>query len=401
MENLKYLSNNKYNIIDNKINEGAYSKIYNVINVDDKQNKYIVKIQKINDRLEAINEIKYLNKLSKNKTKYFENIKHFFNNNKLNYNTESTKEYLNTSKIINLEDYYFDNNFIYIIFKKYEYTLEEFNILYNQEFKEVLPISVIKKFINSLFLGLYELNLSKIIHCDIKPNNIMISSKKNIKNLFKDIKKKKITKLNLINYIDLIYIDLNISQKCNEICRSTSVQTSYYMAPEIILGNRQFNYSIDIWSIGCIIYELITSKYLFDIYNWNEKNGVNYKFYTFENDSNISEDSENSYYSYDSEYNNKNNLILLYYYRELFGDNQYIHGKNINKYYNNKNLLGTINNIYYTDLSKFENYIKDNIDYNIDNDFYNNIIKLFNKIFLYDYTNRITIEEYFTNYIIL
>lgn len=400
MDNFENISNKKYQIIgDNEINEGAYSKIYDIINNTDKNNKYIVKIQKMEDRIEAINEIKFLEKIKNNRSKYLLNIKQYFNNNKLNYNIDSSIEYLNTSKIIDLIDYYYDNDYIYTIFKKYNYTLEEFNILYNKEFKEVLPDCLIKKFINSLFLGLYELNLSNVIHCDIKPNNIMISSKKNIKNLFKDIKKKKLTKNNLINYIDLIYIDLNISQKCNDICKSTSIQTTYYMAPEIILGNRNFNKSIDLWSIGCIIYELFTTKHLFDIYNFNEKYGENYKLYfKSENISKTISDIDTSYSYYN---NDKDNLILLHYYRELFGDNPHINGKNVYKYYNNNKLLGTIDNIYLQDLSKFEKYIKKNINYNMDSEFYNKIITLFSKIFIYDYNNRITIEEYFTNYIII
>jgi len=35
------------------------------------------------------------------------------------------------------------------------------------------------------------------------------------------------------------------------------------MAPEILTGQK-YNNSIDIWSIGCIIYELCTLNYCFD-----------------------------------------------------------------------------------------------------------------------------------------
>lgn len=41
-----------------------------------------------------------------------------------------------------------------------------------------------------------------------------------------------------------------------------TIQTRYYRAPEIILGNK-FNEKIDLWSIGCTIYELATGKILF------------------------------------------------------------------------------------------------------------------------------------------
>jgi serine/threonine protein kinase len=43
---------------------------------------------------------------------------------------------------------------------------------------------------------------------------------------------------------------------------NSTIQTRYYRAPEIILG-QEFNEKIDLWSLGCSIYELITGKILF------------------------------------------------------------------------------------------------------------------------------------------
>ena len=42
----------------------------------------------------------------------------------------------------------------------------------------------------------------------------------------------------------------------------STIQTRYYRAPEIILG-LNFNEQIDLWSLGCLIYELVTGKILF------------------------------------------------------------------------------------------------------------------------------------------
>ena len=404
MEELYEISNKKYKIEDSIINEGAYAKIYNVEKIaDNKQNnKYIVKVQKISDKYEAINEIKLLLKLKKNKENYYIKVKEYFDKLQLDLNDELLKDYLSTSKIIEIEDFYTNRDYIFIIFKKYEYTLEEFNIIYNKEFKEVLPISLTKKLINSLFLGIYELNLSNIIHCDIKPNNILITTKnKNLKTLFKDIKKKKLNKNDLVKYIDILYIDFNISQKCKSICKSTRIQTIYYMAPEVILGNTNFNYTIDFWSIGCVIFELLSAKYLFDIFGYNLKNGNNYEKYEIQkNNSSISESSNSYTYHSDSYYDdNKDNLILLHYYREIFGDNKILTGNKLQDYYINNKLFGTIENKYFDNLFKFEDFIKNNIIYNNKEEFYNKIIALFNKIFIYDYNKRLTIEEYLTNFV--
>ena len=37
----------------------------------------------------------------------------------------------------------------------------------------------------------------------------------------------------------------------------------YYRAPELIMGSNHYDCSIDIWSTGCILFELITRTPLF------------------------------------------------------------------------------------------------------------------------------------------
>lgn len=41
------------------------------------------------------------------------------------------------------------------------------------------------------------------------------------------------------------------------------VVSRYYRSPELILGSHYYDLSIDIWSIGCILFELITRTPLF------------------------------------------------------------------------------------------------------------------------------------------
>ena len=41
------------------------------------------------------------------------------------------------------------------------------------------------------------------------------------------------------------------------------VATRWYRAPEILLGSTKYAKSVDMWSVGCIIGELITGKAVF------------------------------------------------------------------------------------------------------------------------------------------
>ena len=42
------------------------------------------------------------------------------------------------------------------------------------------------------------------------------------------------------------------------------IQTRQYRAPEAILGRSDWDHTADIWSVACVIFELLTAEYLFD-----------------------------------------------------------------------------------------------------------------------------------------
>ncbi|ODV59534.1 kinase-like protein [Ascoidea rubescens DSM 1968] len=67
----------------------------------------------------------------------------------------------------------------------------------------------------------------------------------------------------LDQYISVKIADLG--NACYTDCHfSDDIQTRQYRAPEIIVGCKNWGCSADIWSIGCLIFELITGDYLFE-----------------------------------------------------------------------------------------------------------------------------------------
>ncbi|CAD8065342.1 unnamed protein product [Paramecium sonneborni] len=83
-----------------------------------------------------------------------------------------------------------------------------------------------------------------LIHRDLKPSNILIDSDCRIK-----------------------LADFGLARLATEIDEFTVmtdyVATRWYRAPEILLGSPIYNYSVDMWSIGCILGEMVLSKSIF------------------------------------------------------------------------------------------------------------------------------------------
>lgn len=103
-----------------------------------------------------------------------------------------------------------------------------------------LPIPLVRHFTKQILEGLKFLESKEIIHCDLKPENILIED---------PIRGK-------IKIIDF-------GSSCFESEKVyTYIQSRFYRSPEVILG-MVYNRKIDIWSLGCIVAELITGQPLF------------------------------------------------------------------------------------------------------------------------------------------
>jgi serine/threonine protein kinase len=48
------------------------------------------------------------------------------------------------------------------------------------------------------------------------------------------------------------------------------IQTRQYRAPEAILGRNDWGTRADVWSVACVIFELLTAEYLFDPHGQGE-----------------------------------------------------------------------------------------------------------------------------------
>ena len=99
----------------------------------------------------------------------------------------------------------------------------------------------IRSVVDQIFSGIRHLHTKNIIHADLKPENIVFTDNK-----FNKIK----------------IVDLGNGLNQNEINNYNIIQTLYFRAPEVIMQCHKDN-KVDIWSIRCIIAELVNRQPLF------------------------------------------------------------------------------------------------------------------------------------------
>lgn len=97
---------------------------------------------------------------------------------------------------------------------------------------------------SQIVLGVHHIHFKKILHRDLKPENIMLTG----------------------NHGDIVKIgDFGVSKDFNELknwsfaCLAGSFS---YMAPEMLKG-QPYDFKCDIWSMGVILYEMITKRHPF------------------------------------------------------------------------------------------------------------------------------------------
>ncbi|KAG0030073.1 hypothetical protein BGZ81_003115 [Podila clonocystis] len=109
-------------------------------------------------------------------------------------------------------------------------------------------LGLIKRFCTQLLQSLELLSKHSVVHCDLKPENVLLkhATKSSIK-----------------------VIDFGSSCLENEKVY-TYIQSRFYRSPEVILG-MSYNMAIDMWSLGCILAELYTGYPLFPGENEQEQ----------------------------------------------------------------------------------------------------------------------------------
>ncbi|KAI4292534.1 negative regulator of the PHO system [Pancytospora philotis] len=186
------------------IGAGTYAKVYKAVDIETGEIVALKKI-KLNEKegmpSTALREISLLRSLSH-------------------------RNILSIIQVIHRED------MLTIVFEYIEYDL----ISYIERFGSIVAL------VGQLVGGVQHLHSKKIVHRDLKPQNILVSSS---------------------GVLKIADFGLARSLNATDFSYSPEVVTLWYRAPELLLGKTNYSCEIDIWSLGCIIYEMFVRKPLF------------------------------------------------------------------------------------------------------------------------------------------
>ena len=143
----------------------------------------------------------------------------------------------NTFNVIHMYESFTFRNHICITFELLSMNLYE--LIKKNKFLG-FSLQLVRKFTHSILLCLDALSKNKIIHCDLKPENILL-------------KQQGRSGIKVIDFGSSCFTEKKIY---------TYIQSRFYRAPEVILG-ANYGMPIDMWSLGCIIAELLTGYPLF------------------------------------------------------------------------------------------------------------------------------------------
>lgn len=141
--------------------------------------------------------------------------------------------------LLKIKDFFIQDKKILIVSEYMKYDV--FNFMYNK-LRKPLKKDLICSYAFQLLCGLFYLHSHRIVHRDLKLSNLLINSEGYIK----------ICDFGLARYFNI------------PLSRYTpDVISEYYRPIELLYGDKNYDISVDIWSLGCCLAEMSIKKPLF------------------------------------------------------------------------------------------------------------------------------------------
>lgn len=139
---------------------------------------------------------------------------------------------------VRLFRHFFHKNHLCLVFESMSMNLREVLKRYGKNIG--LHIKAVRSYCQQLLLALKLMKRGGILHADIKPDNILVNDSKLV--------------LKISDFGSASFIQDNAI--------TPYLVSRFYRAPEIILGCK-YDYAIDMWAVGCTLFEVYSGKILF------------------------------------------------------------------------------------------------------------------------------------------
>ncbi|XP_058245710.1 cyclin-dependent kinase 17-like isoform X5 [Hemibagrus wyckioides] len=145
---------------------------------------------------------------------------------------------LKHANIVTLHDIIHTDKCLTLVFEYLERDLKQ----YMDDCGSIMCVHNVKIFLFQLLRGLAYCHRRKVLHRDLKPQNLLINDRGELK---------------------LADFGLARAKSVPTKTYSNEVVTLWYRPPDVLLGSTEYSTPIDMWGVGCIFYEMITGRPLF------------------------------------------------------------------------------------------------------------------------------------------
>ena len=145
--------------------------------------------------------------------------------------------------IVNIIDINFSNEESWILMEYVPTDLRKF-FWKNKNNKKYMNERFFKSIAYQIICGVNFIHSELVVHRDLKPENIFYDDKNNI--------------------VKIGDFGLSVNLDFNPESDYLSAGTYPYMPPDVILGLKKYGNTFDIWSVGCVLFEICTASRLID-----------------------------------------------------------------------------------------------------------------------------------------
>lgn len=145
---------------------------------------------------------------------------------------------LSHANVIILHDIIYTETALTLVFEYLDSDLKRYMDAYGNQ----LTMNNIRIFAFQIFRGLAYCHARRVLHRDLKPQNLLVNERGELK---------------------LADFGLARAKSVPTKTFSNEVVTLWYRPPELLLGSTDYSTHIDMWAVGCILYEMVCGRPFF------------------------------------------------------------------------------------------------------------------------------------------